>query len=61
MEGIPHEIDPIHYNETYYIYDRVYRYTVYHHWHYAFKDIVYDGEKLGWVKDVEFSLDLDLY
>jgi len=54
--GLPHEIDPKHFNEKYYIYDRV-PIDIYYHWHYAFKDIVYDGEKLGWVKDVEFSLD----
>ena len=54
--GLPHEIDPKHFNETYYIYDRV-PIEIYYHWHYVFKDIIYDGEKLGWVKDVEFSLD----
>ena len=54
--GLPHEIEPNHYKEKYFIYDAV-PIEIYYHWHYAFKNIVYDREELGWVKDTEFSLD----
>lgn len=54
--GFPHEIDKKHYNEKYYIYDTISVGYGYFRWHYQFEDIIYDGEKLPWVKDTDISL-----
>ena len=54
--GSPHEYDKKHYNEKYFIYDTVSVNYYYYQWHYDFKDIIYDGEKLGWGKNIEISL-----
>jgi hypothetical protein len=55
--GFPHEIDKKHYNEKFFIYDTVYVAPFYYNWHYEFKDICYNGEKLPWVKETEFSME----
>ena len=54
--GYPHEIDKEHYNEKYFIYDNVEVGYFRYYYHYEFKDIIYDKEKLPWVKEVEFSI-----
>ena len=54
--GYPHDIDKLHYNSKYFIYDTVSVKYYYYHWHYEFKNIIYDGEKLPWVKEAEISL-----
>ena len=54
--GYPHNIDREHYDEKYFIYDNVQVGISRYHYHYEFKDIIYDQEKLPWVKEVEFSI-----
>lgn len=55
--GFPHEIDKEHYNENYFIYDNVVVAPFNYNWHYSFKDISYDGEKLGRAIETKFSIE----
>ena len=55
--GYPHEIDPKHYQEKYFIYDLIKVKYFYFYLHYTFKDITYGNEKLYWTKDAEFSFE----
>ena len=55
--GYPHELDPKHYQEKYFIYDTVDLKFSYYYWHYEFKDIFIGEKKSEWVKEVEFSFE----
>ena len=55
--GYPHELDPKHYKEKFFIYDSVDIKFSYYYWNYIFKDIFYGNQKLEWAKNVEFSLE----
>ena len=54
--GYPHEFDKRHFQKKYFIYDSIKITFNNYLWHYDFKDIIYNGEKLPWGKNVEFSL-----
>ena len=55
--GYPHEYDPKHYKEDYFIYDEVNFKLYYFYWNYIFIDIAYGRQKLEWAKNVEFSFE----
>ena len=55
--GYPHEIDQNHFQEKYYIYDKVDLQYSYFFWHYEFKDIFIGEKKSEWVKQTEFSFE----
>ena len=54
--GYPHEFDKKHYQSKFFIYDVIPIKFQNYLWHYDFIDITYNGEKLPWGKNVEFSL-----
>ena len=55
--GYPHELDPKHFQEKYFIYDTVkIDYSLYYY-NYIFKDIAYGEQKLEWAKNAEFNLE----
>ena len=55
--GLPHEYDPRHYSENYFIYDYTYFNEKNHGWRIGFKDIKYGEIYLNSIKSGEFSLD----
>ena len=55
--GYPHDIDPKHYQEKYFIYDKIDIKYLYYYWCYTFKDIAYGNNKLEWAKNFEFSFE----
>lgn len=55
--GLPHQYDPRHYSEQYFIYHRTIIGNGYGNWGINFQDITYNGESFNSIKSAEFSLD----
>ncbi len=55
--GLPHEYDPRHYSQKYFIYNKAFFGNGYGNWGFTFQDIIYNGIKYVSLKGAEISLD----
>ena len=56
LGGLPHEYDPHHYSEKFFIFKNTNVYNGYANWGLVFDQILYDGLDLNWIKAADISI-----